>query len=54
MGKSFTYRVYPGTGHGFLKPGRQGSDGPQVDKAWGDILDFFKQKLDTKNVNGKQ
>jgi len=53
-GKSFTYRVYPGTGHGFLKPGRQGSDGPQVEKAWGDILAFFKEKLDTKNVNGKQ
>jgi carboxymethylenebutenolidase len=53
-GKTFTHEVYPGTGHGFLKPGRQGSDGPQVDKAWGDILDFFKQKLDTKNVNGKQ
>jgi carboxymethylenebutenolidase len=54
MGKSFTYRIYPGTGHGFLKPGRQGSDGPQADKAWGDILAFLKGKLDTNSVNGKQ
>ena len=23
-GKTFTSEVYPGTGHGFLKPGRQG------------------------------
>jgi carboxymethylenebutenolidase len=38
---SFHYEVYPGTGHGFLKPGRQGSDGPQVERAWGNILGFF-------------
>jgi len=44
-GKSFSYTVYPGTGHGFLKPGRQGSDGPQVERAWTDILAFFKAKL---------
>lgn len=48
MGKSFSYQVYPGTGHGFLKPGRQGSDGPQVEKAWSDILAFFKGKLEQK------
>ena len=27
-GKTFTHEVYPGTGHGFLKPGRQGSRRP--------------------------
>jgi len=49
--KSFTYQTYPGTGHGFLRPGREGSDGPQVEKAWRNILDFFKKELDTKSAN---
>ena len=44
-GKTFTYDVYPGTGHGFLKPGRQGSDGPQVQQAWTRILQFFHARL---------
>jgi carboxymethylenebutenolidase len=44
-GKTFTYDVYPGTGHGFLKPGRQGSDGPQVQRAWTRILQFFNARL---------
>jgi len=43
--KQFDWAVYPGTGHGFLKPGRQGSDGPQVEKAWGDILGFLREAL---------
>ena len=44
-GKTFTYDVYPGTGHGFLKPGRQGSDGPQVQRAWTRILEFLHARL---------
>jgi carboxymethylenebutenolidase len=44
-GKTFTTEVYPGTGHGFLKPGRQGSDGPQVQKAWTRILEFYRARL---------
>jgi dienelactone hydrolase len=44
-GKTFTYDVYPGTGHGFLKPGRQGSDGPQVQRAWTRILQFLHARL---------
>jgi carboxymethylenebutenolidase len=44
-GKTFTSDVYPGTGHGFLKPGRQGSDGPQVQRAWTRILQFFHARL---------
>ena len=44
-GKTFTSEVYPGTGHGFLKPGRQGSDGPQVEKAWNRILEFYGARL---------
>jgi len=44
-GKTFTSEVYPGTGHGFLKPGRQGSDGPQVEKAWQRILEFYRARL---------
>lgn len=44
-GKTFTQEVYPGTGHGFLKPGRQGSDGPQVERAWKRILEFYRARL---------
>ena len=44
-GKRFEPTIYPGTGHGFLKPGRQGSDGPQVERAWTDIVGFFRETL---------
>ena len=44
-GKTFTHEVYPGAGHGFLKPGRQGSDGPQVERAWTRILEFYRARL---------
>jgi carboxymethylenebutenolidase len=44
-GKTFTQEVYPGTGHGFLKPGRQGSDGPQPARAWKRILEFYRARL---------
>ena len=44
-GKTFTHEVYPGTGHGFLKPGREGSDGPQPAKAWTRILEFYRARL---------
>ncbi len=46
-GKTFTQEVYPGTGHGFLKPGRQGSDGPQVERAWKRIREFYRARLGT-------
>jgi len=45
-GASFRHEIYPGTGHGFLKPGRKGSDGPQVDRAWKDVLDFYRASLE--------
>jgi carboxymethylenebutenolidase len=44
-GKTFTYEMYPGTGHGFLKPGRQGYDTPQRERAWARILEFFRARL---------
>jgi carboxymethylenebutenolidase len=44
-GKTFTQEVYPGAGHGFLKPGRQGSDGPQPERAWKRILEFYRARL---------
>jgi len=44
-GKTFTSEVYPGTGHGFLKPGRQGYDTPEREKAWGRILEFYRARL---------
>ena len=44
-GKTFTQEVYPGTGHGFLKPGREGHDGPQPERAWARILEFYRARL---------
>ena len=44
-GKPYTPEVFPGTGHGFLKPGRQGSDGPQVERAWTRIFEFYRARL---------
>jgi len=44
-GVSYQHDIYPGTGHGFLKPGRKGSDGPAVEQAWTRILGFFKENL---------
>jgi carboxymethylenebutenolidase len=44
-GKTFSYEMYPGTGHGFLKPGRQGFDGPQPARAWNRILEFYRARL---------
>jgi carboxymethylenebutenolidase len=47
LGKSYQHDIYPGTGHGFLKPNanRKGSDGPEPEKAWGRILGFYTEKL---------
>ena len=45
LDKSFEKEIYDSTGHGFLKPGRQGSDGPQVERAWTRILGFYREKL---------
>jgi len=44
-GADFQYDIYPGTGHGFLKPGRKGSEGPAVEKAWSRILGFYRSVL---------
>lgn len=44
-GKRFEQKIYPGTGHGFLKPGRKGNDGPQPDKAWAHVLAFYRKHL---------
>jgi carboxymethylenebutenolidase len=44
-GKTFSYEMYPGTGHGFLKPGRQGYDTPQRERAWKRILEFYRARL---------
>ena len=45
LGQRFSYDLYPGTGHGFLKPGRVGSDGDQPAKAWERILAFYRETL---------
>ena len=45
--KDHHFNIYPGTGHGFLKPGRKGNDGPQPEQAWGDILAFYGKAFGT-------
>ena len=44
-GKRFQFEMYPGTGHGFLKPGRQGYDTPQMERAWDRIIAFYLENL---------
>ncbi len=48
LGKSFDPKLYPGTGHGFLKPGRKGNDGAQPDRAWSDIVSFYRRHLEKR------
>ena len=45
-GKRFVFDSYPGTGHGFLKPGRRGYDTEQPARAWAAILSFFRTELE--------
>ena len=45
LGRPFTHETYPGTGHGFLKPGRNGNDGPQPARAWANIYAFLGQTV---------
>jgi carboxymethylenebutenolidase len=44
-GVDFRYDIYPGTGHGFLKPGRRGSDTPSVERAWAAISAFLAETI---------
>lgn len=44
-GITYHHDIYPGTGHGFLRPGRKGSDSDQVEKAWANILAFYAAAL---------
>jgi carboxymethylenebutenolidase len=46
-GAAYQYDIYPGTGHGFLKPGRKGADGDAPGKAWTRIMGFFRETLGT-------
>ena len=45
LGKSFAKEIYDSTGHGFLKPGRQGYGTPAVEQAWARITAFYQDKL---------
>lgn len=45
LGKFFEADSYPGTGHGFLKPGRRGNDSDQPARAWARIEAFLKERL---------
>ncbi|MES2304859.1 MAG: dienelactone hydrolase family protein [Gemmatimonadota bacterium] len=44
----FSADSYPGTGHGFLKPGRKGSGTPEAERALGNIDAFFAKRLEGK------
>lgn len=48
LGKSFAADSYPGTGHGFFKPGRMGNGTPAAAKAQADIDAFFAKQLEGK------
>lgn len=41
----YKYDIYPGTGHGFFKPGRKGNDTPALEQAWTRVLEFYKANL---------
>jgi carboxymethylenebutenolidase len=45
QGKSFVADSYAGTGHGFLKPGRQGNGTAEAERAQREIDAFFRAKL---------
>lgn len=45
LDKPYQYDIYPGTGHGFLKPGRRGADTDQPERAWTRILGFFQSRF---------
>lgn len=47
LGKPFSYDIYPGTGHGFLTPGRMGNDTDQPERAWKRIFAFYRKHLGT-------
>ncbi len=44
----FSADSYPGTGHGFLKPGRKGAGTPEAARALANIDAFFRQRLERK------
>ncbi len=48
MGKPFAADSYAGTGHGFLHPGRRGSETPESERAWRDIDAFLGRTLGGK------
>lgn len=44
----FSADSYPGTGHGFLKPGRKGAGTPEAARALSNIDAFFTKRLEGK------
>ena len=48
LGARFAVDSYNGTGHGFLKPGRNGYGTPEYDRALKNIDAFFSKQLDGK------
>ena len=48
LGSRFVADSYIGTGHGFLKPGRNGHGTPEYERALKDIDGFFSKQLEHK------
>jgi carboxymethylenebutenolidase len=46
LGKSFVADSFAGTGHGFMKPGRRGSDSEEATRARREIDEFFAENLE--------
>ncbi len=49
LGRSFTYEIYPGAGHGFLRQqtGRDGANRAASERAWPRTIAFLRQHLES-------
>jgi carboxymethylenebutenolidase len=45
LGKSYTFHIYEGAGHGFLRQQNQPANLAASQKAWPETLAFFRQHL---------
>ena len=48
LDKPYTTHVYEGAGHGFLRQqsGREGANQSAAERAWGETVRFFRERLD--------
>lgn len=46
LGKSYTYQIFPGAGHGFLRAQEQAANRAAAQRAWPMTVQFFRQHLE--------